>query len=128
MDEVEKMEFTLDIVSNDETEEELDALTRRVLQEVKATSVESAVLARKESPVGSKGDPITLGSIAIVVLPAILPSIIEIIHARVLRGSNRTVKIKGKINGHTVDFEGSSESLQKLLSAFESKEKGVKKK
>jgi hypothetical protein len=85
--------------------------------------VETVELSRNEIvPLGSKGDPITLGSIAIVVLPAALPSVIALVQAWILRGQGRTVKFKAK----GIEFEGSPEELQILLSSLEKQKKKKK--
>jgi hypothetical protein len=119
MDETTAVEMTLEVGSSEATEEELDELTRQLLQELKQTDVESAGRIKGGSvPIGAKGDPITVASIAITVLPIVLPKIVEAVQAWIMRGSNRTVKFKGKVNGQAVDFEGSSDDLQKLFAAL----------
>jgi hypothetical protein len=70
--------------------------------------------------VGAKGDPVTLASIAIVTLPAVLPKIVEALQAWSLRGQGRTVKFKGE----GIEFEGSPEELRKLLHTL-GKTKGI---
>ena len=122
MEETEKAEFEIQVSAADATEDELDRLTRQLLKEVRETNVESADLTRGgPAPDGSKGDPITFGSIAIELMPAVLPSVIGLVQAWVTRGQGRTVKFKGK----GIEFEGSPEELQKLLASLE---KGKKKK
>ena len=122
MAETDKAEFELQVSVADATDDELDRLTRQLLKEVRETDVESAELAKGgPAPAGSKGDPITMGAIAIEVLPAVLPSVIALVQAWVMRGQGRTVKFKGK----GIEFEGSPEELQRLLTALE---KGQKKK
>ena len=117
MNESDKMDFILEVGSADATDEERDQMARNLLSELRELDVESAELARGEpAPEGAKGDPITTGSIAIAVLPTLLPKIVETIQGWLLRGSNRTVKFKGKVSGQAIDFEGSSEDLQKILS------------
>lgn len=122
MAETEKAEFEIQVGVVDATEDELDRITRQLLREVLETNVESAELTRGgPAPAGSKGDPITMGSIAIAVLPAAIPSVIALVQAWVLRGQGRTVKFKGK----GIEFEGSPEELRLLLTSLE---KGKKKK
>lgn len=121
MDNQELVELNLEISVSDATEEEVDRLTRQLLAELKATDVESAKLAPSESaPEGSKGDPVTIGALALEVLPVAIPGVIALVQAWVMRGQNRTVKFKGK----GIEFEGSPEELKKLL---EKLEKGKKK-
>lgn len=116
MDESDKAEFEIQVIASDATDEELDRMTRQLLAEVRDLNVESAELTRGEAaPAGSKGDPITMGSIAIAVLPAVLPNVISLVQAWVMRGQGRTVKFKGK----GIEFEGSSEELLKILETLE---------
>lgn len=115
--------LSIEILANDSTEEDIDRMTRELLSELRDMDVESAQLAPGgHAPDGTKAiDPITTGSIIISVLPALLPKIVDGVQAWAMRGSNRTVKFKGRIAGQPVEFEGSSEDLQKLLAALQSR-------
>ncbi len=117
MNNQELIKLNLEVSASDASEDEIDAMTRQLLSELKETNVESASLVKSGSaPEGTKSvDPVTAGAIAIAVLPGMLSKIIETIQAWVLRGNNRTVKFKGKVAGQTIDFEGSADDLQKLL-------------
>jgi len=116
------IKLEIEVLAEDATEEELDKLTRNLLSELKETDVESATLMSIGSaPEGSKGDPITIGTLAITALPIVLPSVIDVIKGWASRGKGRIVKFKGK----GIEFEGSPEELQKLLKSLE---KGKKKK
>lgn len=123
MNENEKAEFYIEVNATDATEEDIDRLTRQLLSELRELDVESAVLAKGDSaPSGTKSvDPVMLGSIAIAVLPAFLPKVVDTVQAWATRGQGRTVKFKGK----GIEFEGSPEELHKLLASLE---KGKKKK
>ena len=115
------IKFEIEILAKDTTEEDLDKLTRNLLQELRGTDVESANLVSiGTAPEGSKGDPLTIGTLAIEVLPAVLPGVIALVQAWVMRGQGRTVKFKGM----GIEFEGSPEELKKLLDKLE---KGKKK-
>jgi hypothetical protein len=119
MDETDKIEFTIEVGMTDATDEERDQMARQLLSELNDLDVESVGLEKGETPQpGTKGDPITTGSIAIAVLPVVLPKIVETIQGWLLRGSNHTVKFKSKVSGQTIDFEGSSEDLQKILATL----------
>lgn len=116
------IKLEIEVLAEDTTKEELDKMTRNLLAELRETDVESvSLVSTGQAPAGSKGDPITIGQLAIEVLPAAIPSVIALIQAWVMRGQGRTVKFKG--NG--IEFEGSPEELNKLL---EKLEKGKKKK
>jgi hypothetical protein len=110
----------LEISASDAKEDDIDRMTRQLLSELRQTDVESAELVKGgPAPAGSKGDLITIGSIALEVLPAILPSVIGLVQAWTARGQGRTVKFKGKIGRERIEFEGSPEEFQKLLAMLE---------
>jgi hypothetical protein len=116
------IELEIEILAQDTTEEDLDEMTRYLLKELRETDVLSANLVSiGTAPEGSKGDAVTIGTLALEVLPAVLPSVVGMVQAWVMRGQGRTVKFKGK----GIEFEGSPEELQKLLERLE---KGKKKK
>ena len=122
MDDPELTELNIEVSASDATDEDIDLMTRQLLSELQEMDIESAELAKSgPAPEGSKGDPITIGSIALVALPAVLPKVVDLVQAWALRGQGRTVKFKGK----GIEFEGSPEELQKLLDKLE---KGKKKK
>ena len=122
MDNSEFTQMNIEISAVDATDEELDRMTRQLLSELREMDVESAGLTPGASaPRGSKGDPLTLGSIAIELLPAAIPGVITLVQAWMARGQGRTVKFKGK----GIEFEGSPEELQKLLATLD---KGKRKK
>jgi hypothetical protein len=117
MDNPQPTGLKLEISASDATIEDIDQMTRQLLSELRELDVESAELAKGEpAPTGTKAiDPVTIGSIAIAVLPTALPKVIDAIQAWASRGSNRTVKFKGKVGGQAIEFEGSAEDLQKVL-------------
>jgi hypothetical protein len=114
-------ELNIEVSANDTTEEDIDRMTRQLLSELREMDVEWAELTKGGSaPDGTKAfDPITTGSIIMAVLPSMLPKIVEGVQAWAMRGSNRTVKFKGKIAGQAVEFEGSGEDLQRLLATLD---------
>jgi len=112
MDGSDPVQLNIEVSASDATEEEIDRMTRQLLSEMRELDVESARLARGgPAPVGSKGDAITMGTIVLDVLPAVLPSVLSLIQAWVSRGQGRYVKFKGM----GIEFEGSSQELQKIL-------------
>lgn len=114
------IEFNIQIFINDATADQLDMSTRNILRELRELNIESANLVKTDSiPVGAKsGDVILAGTIAVATLPTLLPKIVDLIQAWVMRDQNRAVKFKGRINNQAVEFEGSSQDLQKLISTF----------
>lgn len=120
MDNPDITQLNIEISAVDATEEDIDQMTRQLLSELREIDVESAELAKSgPSPAGTKsGDAVTMGSIVISALPTILPAVIGLVQAWAARGQGRTVKFKGKVGGQLIDFEGSSEELEKLIAAL----------
>jgi len=115
MNETDKVEFQIEVSATDTIDEDIDRMTRQLLSELRELDVESAELIRGgPAPAGSKGDPVTIGSIAIEVLPALLPTVVGMVQAWAARGQGRTVKFKGK----GIEFEGSPEELQRVLATL----------
>jgi hypothetical protein len=105
-------QLNIEVSATDATPEDIDQMTRQLLSELRELDVESAALTKGgAAPAGTKGDPISIGSIALELLPSMLPSVFGLVQAWVSRGQGRTVKFKGM----GIEFEGSSEDLHKLL-------------
>lgn len=123
MDESEQVEFKIEINAPESTNEQLDRMTRQLLTELRELHAGTVSLSQDASvPEGTKSaEAVTLGTIAIAVLPSLLPKIVEAVQAWVLRGNNRTVKFKGKIGRRMIEFEGTAEEFQKLLNSLPKK-------
>lgn len=75
--------------------ERLDELTGRLIRDLRELGVESIGRPSGDAvPEGAKGDPITLGTLALTIVPVLLPGLVEFLQAWVVRGENRTVKIR----------------------------------
>ena len=101
MDNPELTKLNVEISARDATEYDIDHMTIQLLSELGELDVESAELA--------KGELITIDSIAIEVLPAVLPSLIGLIQGCATHRQALTVKFKGK----GIEFEGSIEKGKK---------------
>lgn len=125
MDESEQVELAIEIIAPESTNEQLDRMTRQLLAELRELHTGTVSLSQDASvPEGAKSaEAVTLGTIAIAVLPSLLPKIVEAIQAWALRGNNRTVKFKGKIGRRMIEFEGTAEEFQKLLNTLSKKGK-----
>jgi hypothetical protein len=101
--------------------EDVDALTRRLRTEIQELGVETVTLqATDTAPSGTKSvEAVTLGALAVTVLPQLLPRLIEFLQAWSLRSKDRTVKIKATVGDRSVDIEypeGASEvAVQELI-------------
>jgi hypothetical protein len=120
MDNLKITQFSLEVSAEDASAEEIDAMTRQLLRELRDLDLESVELVSGgAAPEGTKAvDPVTIGAITLAVLPNLLPKVVEFVQAWALRGQGRTVKFKGKIAGQTVQFEGPASDLQKLIATL----------
>lgn len=118
------IELELEILAKDTDAEDLNRMTRNLRDEVnQTTNVESVTLLKiGPAPASSKaGEAEAISTLAVQVLPTVLPSLFGLVQGWVERGRGRTVKFKYK----GMEFEGSREDLEKLLTTLE---KGKKKK
>ncbi len=75
------------------------------------------------APQNAKGDLITVGVLALAVLPALLPKLVEYLQHWTMRGQGRSMRIKVGNGDKVVEVEltNSNESLDRLF-AFASEE------
>ena len=94
-------------VGEDTDEEELDRLTRLLLDEIQEIDVESVELVGDEAvPEGAKSvEVVTLGALAVSVLPAVVPVLVNYLQAWSRRGEGRTVKIKTQKGDQALEVE-----------------------
>ncbi len=100
--------LTLHIDAGEDADaEELDHLTRQLLGEIQELDVESVELAGDEVvPEGAKAvDPVTLGVLAVAVLPTVIPALITYLQTWSMRGAGRTVKLKTQKGDQSVEVE-----------------------
>ena len=104
---------------NDALPEDVDALTRQLRSEIQDLGVESVGLASAAAPTGTKSmEAVTIGALAVTILPTAIPRLIEFLQAWSLRSKDRTVKIKASVGDRSVDVEypaGASETVVKEL-------------
>src|SRR5215216_2120236 len=117
-------QLNIEISAQDATEEDIDRMTRQLLSELRETDVDSAALVHTdEVPLGTKaGDAVSVGSILISALPAVLPAVVELVQAWAARGQGRMVKFKGQIGGGMIEFEGSAEEWRRLMASLEARQ------
>lgn len=106
--------LTLQISAGQDVDPEtLDRLTRQLLAEIQDLDVESAGLLKGgPAPEGAKGpELVTLGSMAVLVLPVVAPKLIELLQSWVTRAENRTVKIKAQVADRSIEVEYSPAAM-----------------
>jgi len=76
-------------------DERLDALTARLMRDLRDLGLESVERPPGRAvPEGAMGDPFTLGALALVAIPTMLPKLVEFLQAWSLRGEGRKLTIK----------------------------------
>ena len=87
--------------------DELDRVTRQLRRDISALDVESVELSRGANvPQGAKSaEAVALGSLAVAVLPVAIPKIIEFLRDWLMRGENRTLKLKLQVGGNSAEIE-----------------------
>lgn len=86
----------LAISDDDADPNTLDRLTLNWMQDLRDLGVDS--VARPpgvELPEAAKGDPLTVGTILVALVPALIPTLIEFAQDWVAKKKKRTIKIKG---------------------------------
>jgi hypothetical protein len=93
--------------------EELDAATRQLRSELLDLQVESVdLVASQDVPAGAKSaEAITLGTMAITVLPIFIPKIIEFLQSWVTRNDGKTVKVKSQVGDRSIELEFSKKAI-----------------
>ena len=106
-------EFTLivDVGQNSDTDE-LDRATRQLRDELEDLNVGSVELAKSDVVVaGTKSaEVITFGSLAVTILPTLVPKLIEFLQSWTLRGESRKIKIKTQVGDRSVEVEYSPQA------------------
>jgi hypothetical protein len=87
--------------------DELDHLVRQLRRDLSELEIESVEPVRQNTvPAGAKSaEALTLGSLAVVLLPTFLPKLVEFLQNWLLRGENRNVKVKLQVQGNAVEVE-----------------------
>lgn len=90
-----EVQLELSISEADADAEWLDNLTGYLANDLVELGVQSITKpGETDVPDGAKGDAFTLGALALVSVPALLPSLLGFLQAWTLRGESRTVTIK----------------------------------
>ncbi len=101
--------LTLQLEADEDVDaDELDEMTRQLRDELsEVPEVESAKLLHTgAAPAGAKVfDPISLGALAVAILPGAVPKLLEVLSGWLMRGENRKIKIKTQIGDRSVELE-----------------------
>jgi len=113
--------LVLHINTEDADVEYRDRLTRqlrRELQDLEGVETAGLVTGGSAKPGSKSGDVVAIGQIAIAVLPALMPKLVEFVQAWALRGQNRSVEFEGEIGAQKIKFKGSAKDFNTLLAGL----------
>jgi len=87
--------------------DELDRVTRQLRRDLTELNIESVEFPRGANlPSGAKSaEAVALGSLAVAVLPVAIPKVIEFLRDWLMRGENRTLKLKLQVGGNSAEIE-----------------------
>lgn len=107
-----------DLILTINTGEELDAdqldrLTRQLRSELLDLDTESVDLVKSETPpAGTKSaEAVTAGTLAVAILPAFLPKLLEYLQSWTMREEQRKVKVKSQVGDRSIELEYSPNAL-----------------
>jgi hypothetical protein len=102
--------------------DELDQAARRLRAELMDLDFDSVELLKEgDLPAGAKSaEALTLGSLGVVLLPSLLPKLLEYLQSWSLRGENRKVSIKTRVGDRSIELDYnpsvmSSAELEQLI-------------
>lgn len=110
--------FEVEIIAPDATDEDVDKMARQLLTEVRRIDVDSVSLVKNNDvPAGTKAvDAVMIGTVAISIIPTALEVAVDVIKAWSKRREEKvSVKFKGRVGGQMINFEGSREDLEKII-------------
>jgi hypothetical protein len=98
---------------HDQTSEELDTASRQLRGELLDLPVESVDwIVSQDAPAGAKSaEVITLGTMAVTVLPIFIPKIIEFLQSWVARHDGKTIKVKSQSGDRSIELEFSQKAI-----------------
>ncbi len=87
--------------------DELDRVTRQLYRDLSDLNVESVEFPHSSNvPAGAKSaEAVAFGSLAVAVLPVAIPKVIEFLRDWLMRGENRTLKLKLQVGGNSAEIE-----------------------
>ena len=93
--------------------DQLDRLTRQLRSELLDLDTESVELVKSDSaPAGTKSvEAVTAGTLAVAILPSLLPRLLEYLQSWTMREEQRKVKVKSQIGDRSIELEYSPSAL-----------------
>ena len=93
--------------------DEWDHLTRQLRNEIQDLNVESVELVKgNQIPAGAKtGEAISMGALAIAILPAFIPQVVTFLQSWVMRAEGRRITVKSQIGDRSIELEYAPKSM-----------------
>jgi hypothetical protein len=110
------VQMQLQVSAGEEADrDELDRLTRQLLVDLSEIEIESAGLLKTgDVPEGAKtAEALSIGTLAVAVLPVFFPKLIDFLQAWTMRGGSRSVKIKTQVGDRAVEVEYSPDKMSR---------------
>ena len=103
------MDATLVFACDGLSNEELLRLTREICATINSSVNADAALAQGLSEAGSKGDPVTVGTIVMTLIGSggIAVALVQVLKSYLEREKHLRIKVKGK-NGQEIELDGSN--------------------
>jgi len=100
-------------LGKDADPDELDRQTRQLRAELQDLIIESVRPLRSgEVPEGAKAvEAVTLGALALAVLPVFVPKLVEFLQSWVNRAEYRKIKVKTQVGDRSIELEYAPEDL-----------------
>jgi hypothetical protein len=93
---------------------ELDELTRSLSNELSQIEVQSVErISEGQAPAGGKGDPFTIGWLAVTLTPILAKKVFDILADWAKRATGRTIKVT--LGQNTIELSGASEKERQTL-------------
>lgn len=94
--------LTLYLIDDGANEEQVDQLISNLMRELRDLELDSIERAQSGlAPTGARGDPFTIGALALAILPTVLPKLLEFLQTRL--GENRKLVLEAP-NGLKITF------------------------
>jgi len=111
------------VLGDDATPDEVNDATINLVRELSRSDADSVEKLRSETTVdGVKGDPITIGAIALALSVAIAPEIIKLISSWMNRRNSNIISLKIKLGDDEIEFStiatATPDEMEKLADRF----------
>lgn len=91
-------------LGSDASDEEVDVATHDLRSELLEGGVDQVDAVQRTAPPGAKGTGSIIGDIAVAVLPALLPKLIDLLKDWKGRSESRSIKVRAQVDGSPIEI------------------------